>query len=153
MFIRYLAHTDESPHGAIALDYLRAMLCFDVPIRLLSLSGTPLDHRGTGAWSLYRNLLTTPMSGHFINVVATPRWVTEFRFSMQNADGTSEDVAEVRELWTAGVRNVLIQTCSADDLTDLQFEAAKKYDRVILGHRYPSSHWDGDLRKFVMGSV
>ncbi len=142
-FIRYLAATDASPLGLLALEYLKAFLKLRLQVRVGSMTGPTV-----GAWDLYSGCLTTPMVGAFVNVVCCEpaRWIWTQRVPMQSRkpDGTllfDGDVAEgLQELRTAGVRNVLIIDDNHIALSKAQAGAALKYDAIII----PNEEWSYD---------
>lgn len=70
-YIRYIANTDDSALGTIALSYLRALTMI-APVRLVTMTGALV-----GGWAERMALLTTPMLGTFVNVVccSPERWV------------------------------------------------------------------------------
>ncbi len=139
-YVRYLASTDESPIGVLALEYLKAFLKIRLHVRVGSVTGPPL-----GAWDLYSGCLSTPMDGPFVNVVCChpSRWIWTQRVPMESRkpDGTlafDGDVAEgLQELRTEGVRNVLIIDDNHIALTKAQAGAALKYDAIII----PNEQW------------
>jgi len=110
-FIRYLAATDLSPIGLIALEYLRGLLRIG-PVRLASMTGGLQD----AAWQPYAQLLATPMDGDFVNVVCCDpsrwTWLQKVQMPKRTLDGKLVLPGEVasgwQELYTEGVHNVLI---------------------------------------------
>jgi hypothetical protein len=110
--VRYLAQTDDTPVGQMALAYLKGILQARVaPVRLVSIAGPLQD----GPWMHYASLLVTPMvPGGYVNVVccSPARWVWEQRTPMTRRlpDGNVaiETATQWRELYTQGVRNVLL---------------------------------------------
>ncbi len=107
--IRYFAITDDSAIGRVALEYAKGMLRI-APIRVLSMSGGL-----SGRWGLYTPLMLTPMPDAYVNVVCCQpaQWSWLQKVPMPNVDAqgkvTSTEVATGRiELYTAGVRNVLL---------------------------------------------
>lgn len=135
-YVRYLASTDATAIGAVALHYLRAILKLGVAVRVVSVSG---GAPGIG-WEHYTQLLATPVSGGFVNVVCCDpsRWVWTQRVPMptKKSDGSlllSGDVAEgVQELRTSGVCNVLLT--NSDILTSEQLRSAERYDAIVCNH-------------------
>lgn len=111
--IRYFAQTDASDTGQVAFFYLRALLRVS-PVRLISTAAAML-----GPWQAAGRLLTVPMFEPYVNVVCcTPgRWSWTQNIVMPNlglgADGkmtvtSTEAVRGTAELYTVGVRNVLL---------------------------------------------
>jgi hypothetical protein len=92
-FIRYLAATDSSPMGMLALGYLSGLLRIG-RVRVGSMTGGM-----TGRWEHYAQLLATPMGEDFVNVVccAPERWVWDQRVTMPKLaqDGTPDPAGEV----------------------------------------------------------
>ncbi len=142
-YVRYLASTDESPIGLLALEYLKAFLRLSLRVRVGSVSGGL-----AGRWEAYGQLLATPMVGSFVNVVCChpSRWIWTQRVPMQSRkpDGTlvfDGDVAEgLQELRTEGVRNVLIIDDNHIALSKAQAGAALRYDAIII----PNEEWSYD---------
>lgn len=130
-YIRYLAATDDSPFGRLALEYLKSLLRI-ARVRVGSMTGGGMD----GAWEHYASLLGTPMAGGFINVVCCdPRrwtWVQRVHMAQRQSDGTFvNDVIEQRiEVHTTGVRNVLLALNAPSD--DHQALTAEKYDAIVV---------------------
>ncbi len=147
MYVRVFAETSESPAGLLALSYVRAIHRF-APVRLVGM-GSPMLR---GAWASLAGLLLTPMDdrvqhGHkWINVVATgpDHWRRQMTVAMPKRDVKPADLAagafatggadleravQSIELYTAGVRNVLIP-CGAWTLA--QINGALKYEDVII---------------------
>jgi hypothetical protein len=141
VLIRYLAATDGSAISLVALEYLKAFLKLRMHVRVGSVTGPP-----QGRWEHYSQLLVTPMSGPFVNVVCCDpnRWVWTQRVPMpvRTTDGELEfkgEVAEgVQELRTEGVRNVLLT--NVDVLTSGQYGTAIRYDAVVTPSE-PSGVW------------
>ena len=108
-FIRYMAATDASPVGIIALEYLRSLLRI-APVRVVSMSGGTLE----GPWDYYAAVLATPIGPSFVNVVccAPVRWsflhATHMPVMLEGKVVGSERAEQRIELYTQGVRNVLI---------------------------------------------
>jgi len=73
VFIRYFARTDESDLGREAAAYCDALVDTGTPVRLVSarVAELQLDSRGRSqsVWARHRDLLTTPMTGGYVNVV------------------------------------------------------------------------------------
>lgn len=154
-FIRYFAHTDESPAGKAALEYLKSMVRI-APVRLVSSIGGLV-----GAWHRFENMLLTPMAGTYVNVVAThpSRWVwtssvpmtsgasdedglpaaprvamdhdkRELAIEVPDPHKVVEYAERVEELYTdRASRNVLIMLFLPE--TDLQYRAAKRYQHIV----------------------
>jgi hypothetical protein len=61
-YLRLFAVTDTSPAGSLALEYTKSLLRI-APVRAIPV-------HGAGIWAGYESLLTTPLEGSFINVVA-----------------------------------------------------------------------------------
>jgi len=139
-YIRFLADTDDSPYGALALAYLPALLRI-APVRIGTLTGGL-----SGPWhpghqddaSPFSPLLATPMQGTYVNVVCCQpsrwTWVQRVPMPKRLASGElvlSDDVATGRqELYTAGVHNVLI-TAEAKRPTSEQLGAALAYEQIV----------------------
>lgn len=109
--VRYFAST-TGDIGNVAFQYLRSML-FSFRVRLLSLPPATLE----GVWRACYPLFATPLPSPYVNVVCCPPafWVREQRVSMPilDKDGNltgMEPAVGTAELYTSGVRNVLIAT-------------------------------------------
>jgi hypothetical protein len=143
-FIRYLAATDSSPIGMLALGYLSGLLRI-APVRVGSMTGGM-----TGRWEHYAQLLATPMDGDFVNVVccAPERWTWEQRVVMptRRPDGTVDPAGEVtsarQELYTESKRNVLI--VGSHPVSGAQLTAALRYEEIVTGSRRDFESWNGE---------
>lgn len=132
--IRYFAGTHASSTDAVALEYLKGLLRV-APVRLLSISGG-MNNR----WEPYAALLATPMTMPYVNVVCCPpaRWTWVQQVEMPNLDPqgqvTSVETASSRvELYTVGVRNILIATHPPDPIRDEPgLASALRYQAVIV---------------------
>lgn len=130
-FIRYMAATDASPVGLIALEYLRSLLRI-APVRVVSMSGGVLD----GPWEYYAATMATPIGPSFVNVVccAPVRWsfvhATHIPVMLEGKVVGSERVEQRIELYTQGVRNVLIMAQGPDG--PHQAAAAAKFEARIV---------------------
>lgn len=120
-YLRYFATTDDTELGRMGLEYLKSMLRVG-PVRVLSMSGGMF-----GPWAPYAQLLGTPVSYPFVNVVcAEPA-----RWTWRQVVATDKDPVDGRvELYTAGVRNVLLAgpgdppgVLTAQAATAMRFEA------------------------------
>jgi hypothetical protein len=73
VYIRYFAHTDDSDLGLVAAAYCDALVATGAPVRVVSTRVAELqfDKRGrsSSAWDRHRDLLITPMTGDYVNVV------------------------------------------------------------------------------------
>lgn len=149
MFVRYFATTDTSAPGALALGYLRSIIRI-APVRLVTVSSF-LE----GQWAGLQGLLSTPMIGPMTNVVcADPfHWVRTLNVPMPEKDGmraalASGTVGEGRtkseratfELYTHGVRNVLLAT--ALPRNDLEIDTALRYEVVVVPTRELLTQWE-----------
>lgn len=142
-FIRYLAATDSSPIGMLALGYLSGLLRI-APVRVGSMTGGM-----TGRWEHYAQLLATPMDGEFVNVVccAPERWVWEQRVVMPKRmpDGTVDPIGETtsarQELYTAGVRNVLVVGFFGFPSSSALVDAALRYEEIVVANELARDCW------------
>jgi len=136
-FIRFFAATDRSPTAELAWAFMRRMMRIK-PVRLVSFPGAL-----AGRWIGYEALLVTPQMGTFVNVVCCDpsRWTWINRAVAHKTpltgdqlaageEAASEVVTERAELWTQGVRNVLI----ARDVPQSRAEIATagKYNAIIV---------------------
>lgn len=143
-FIRYLAATDSSPIGMLALGYLSGLLRI-APVRVGSMTGGM-----TGRWEHYAQLLATPMDGEFVNVVccAPERWTWEQRVAMPKRwpDGTVDPSGEAtsarQELYTAGVRNLIF--VGTHPVTGAQLSAALRYEEIVVGSQRDFMFWNAE---------
>ena len=129
MWIRYFACTDDSPLGRIALLYLKA-LCKVAEVRLVPLE-VPVAQR----WQPYVfGIPRFALDGPYVNVVCAPRsrWAwPQTVVSPASESRPSEVHRGTIELYTAGVRNVLIAPVMPP--TELiTVETAMKYEAVIV---------------------
>lgn len=139
-FIRYLAATDSSPMGMLALGYLSGLLRI-APVRVGSMTGGM-----SGRWEHYAQLLATPMGEDFVNVVccAPERWVWDQRVTMPKRapDSTPDPAGEVtsarQELYTAGRRNILI---ACFPVTDGRAPAALRYEAMVVPNAASRAFW------------
>lgn len=144
-WIRYLATTDDSAIGIMALFYLKAMLGMG-RVRVCTLSGGMV-----GAWEPYSALLATPMGveASFVNVVCCPsdqwEWVQRVPMPKRMADGrliTTNDVAVGhQELYTAGVHNVLLTGEHGGSLTRKKTCAGLCYEQIVNPSRDAHHTW------------
>ena len=140
--IRYLAATDSSPVGMLALGYLSGLLRIG-RVRIGSMTGGL-----SGRWEHYAQLLATPMTDDYVNVVccAPERWIWEQRVPMPTrmADGSVKDTGEVasarQELYTAGKHNVIM--IGLDQPSGPQLSAALRYEQVIVSTERSSMIWN-----------
>ena len=136
-FIRLVADTDDSPLGNVALEYAKSLLRI-APLRVLGAGAVPSF---MGAWARYARLMTTPTNGAYVNVVATSasRWSWNMVVKAPRADQTIETISQRLELWTAGVRNVLLALEMPKD--EHQLQSALKYDAIVVPRRDLSIYW------------
>lgn len=87
MYVRYIAHTDETNLGLAALAYCDHLLATELPVRLVCTRASEF-HVGA-SWSRHARLLITPMIGNFVNAVCA-------------------DLASWERCFTPGVKNVLL---------------------------------------------
>jgi hypothetical protein len=130
-WIRYFACTDDSPVGRVALSYLKA-LCRVARVRLCPLE-VPIGPR----WEPYAKLALTPMHGPYVNVVCAARsqWTWTQVVTMPKTENSPAGTAiDTIELYTAGVRNVLIAPSEPPegDLWEAHRLSAMKYEAVIV---------------------
>lgn len=130
-WIRYFACTDDSPVGRVALMYLKA-LCRIAPVRLCPLE-VPMGKR----WDPYASLALTPMNGPYVNVVCAARsqWTwTQVVAMPKTSISPAETAVETVELYTVGVRNVLIAPAEPPEgpLWADHRASALKYDAVVV---------------------
>lgn len=136
-FIRFFAATDHSPVSELAWAFMRRMMRIR-PVRVISLSGGM-----AGRWNGYNALLVTPQVGTFVNVVCSDpgRWTWITRAAAPRtqltgaelaggAEAETETITERAELWTEGVRNVLIARDAPRSAAELA--TAGKYDVIIV---------------------
>jgi len=129
-YIRYLAATDDSFVGRLALEYLMGILRI-APVRLGSMTGGL-----SGRWESYAQLLTSSMDGDFTNVVCCDpsrwSWVQNVPMLKRLPSGALVLPGEVasgrQELYTEGVRNVL--------LTNEQYRTQLGKEQMATGLRY-----------------
>lgn len=138
--IRYLAATDDSPAGILALAYLKGLLRI-APVRVGTMSGGL-----SGAWAHYSQLTITAMYEDFVNVVCCASrmwtWVQNVRMTERRGDGTygpGEKVSRRIELYTANVRNVLLTNERPLDSDHLS--SALRYDAVVVPGAEEHVHW------------
>jgi hypothetical protein len=139
-FIRYLATTDSSPIGMLALGYLSGLLRI-APVRIGSMTGGL-----SGRWEHYAQLLATPMTEDYVNVVCCQpeRWTWEQRVTMptRRPDGTVDPVDASRrvELYTEGRHNVLLtMDCPVTD--EPRFRTAMRYQEIVVADERNNALW------------
>jgi hypothetical protein len=135
-YVRLLAATDGSPIGKMGLEYLKSLLrC--APVRLYSVTGSL-----SGGWERYSTLLGTPIAGGFVNVVCCgqDRWTWVQHVQMPNKDGTFTPASERQELYTAGVRNVLL-TDSTPKAPGVA-QCAVKYEAIVVPSLDLAAVWE-----------
>lgn len=170
-YLRVFAVTAGGESSRLALEYTKSLLRI-APVRLI-----PAD--GAGVWTGYESLTVTSAVGHYINVViATPHaWVRTMKMHLPpkkdpfvgEALASSWEISpalgrvssvplaqpevyiERAELWTVGVRNVLIALAFAKD--QFQLESARKYDAVIVPAEVNAAPWRrSGVQPFVIGA-
>lgn len=126
IYVRYFATTDDSPTGVIALEYLRSIMKF-APVRVLSVSGGL-----SGQWEAYAQLLATPLTYPFVNVVCCDpaRWCWTQQVAMPRKDRTLETTEGTFELYTDGIRNVLVATALPAE--GCQQHTAARYEAIVV---------------------
>ncbi len=142
--IRYLAATDPSPIGTLALAYLKGLLRI-APVRLGSMTGGLV-----GQWEAFGQLLVTPMDGELVNVVCCDpgrwTWVQNVPMPKRLRSGETVMSAEVasgqQELYTDGLRNVLLTNERAPSrLTNDQLITALRYEQVVVPDAVACLSW------------
>lgn len=123
-FIRYMAATDGSPASRMALAYLPALLEIG-RVHLVSVTGLLSD-----GWPLSLIGSAADVPSSFINVVCCQRWA--WLPSLSN---------EMIDLWTAGVRNVLI-VGSAPDGDVALMATARRYDAIVVSESEALRGWE-----------
>jgi hypothetical protein len=153
-YVRYFAATDSTPIGHVALDYLKSLLRV-APVRVASLSGGM-----TGPWEHYAALMVTQMNGPFVNVVCCDpsrwTWVQSVPMPRRLVDGTldlSESASGRQELYTQGVRNVLITGADPAGLADELRSAALRYEQIIATSTAAHQSWIAARGGAVRGPV
>lgn len=148
MYFRFFAQTDESAAGQLARAYLRSLLRV-APVRLVSVTGGAPSAGWAPMWGLTSTPMDeTPTHGHrWINVVATSpeHWTRRHTVQMPASlvgAGPAEKASRVVELYTEGVRNVLILVNG----TAVDRAIADRYEVQIVP---PTDHHS--LRLFVLG--
>lgn len=168
MFIRLFATTaPESPVCGVALHYLRSLIRL-APVRVID-PGRMIPGVPDGPWARHASLFHTSMEGDYVNVVCTEpsRWTWVQKMAVPKAcavvahnsraceRGTKGcsvrhkaeeiDLVEGRlELWTAGVRNVLL--IGAQSPTDpAEYATALKYDAIITDSKRVMNEWPGGV--------
>lgn len=148
MMIRYFAQTDDSDTGRVALEYARSLLRIG-PVRLLAITGS-FSAEMHGRWRSFSPLLATPMTEPYINVVCChpSRWSWEQQIAMPNVDPqgnvVSSDTARGRaELYTRGVRNVLLATVEPPPLPVLEpaLATALRYQAFVVPTLELGARW------------
>lgn len=140
--ILLFAETDDGTVGKIGLAYARSLIRL-APVRLVTMS-TGLS----GAWTVFRRLLETPMNTPVLAAVVCTDpslWVRRLRIPMPKHDPHEVHVAmagpsvaqeklehaeRLMELRVANTRNVLVLTPSKGLSAD-QLAALGKYDAVV----------------------
>ncbi len=136
MFLRYMADTTDTTAGELALEYLRGLLRI-CPVRVASMTAGL-----AGRWEHYAALLTTPMHGAYINVVccAPASWSWEQVVSMPQRNGKPETARHRIDLYTAGVRNVLIAGRAPTE--PAQIATARQYECLIVPSEIARMGWE-----------
>lgn len=130
MIIRYFAQTDDSPNGAVALEYLKSLLRIG-QVRLISRGA--LD----GRWKPYAPLFTTPMADGFVNAVCCPvsmwSWIHRVPAPrVQDGQIVADTVVGRCELYTQGVRNVLLAFARPDPIChEAALATALRYQAIV----------------------
>lgn len=156
MHIRLWAATDLSESGTLALEYARALVRI-APVRLISVTGL-LE----GSWRSMQRLLETPMVTPLVNVVCCDEgnWIRTIRVGMPEEDRMQASIASGkvqsakvktepmdRELYTVGVRNVLV----ARELPSaLAFSrTAAKYESIVVPTHELQLAWTSNQARWL----
>lgn len=148
-FIRYMASTDDSPIGVLALEYMKA-LARCAPVRLVAMTPEFSDR-----WSPYAVLLGTAMWDTMVNVVccAPQRWTWVQTVALPTTSPTGQQIHPVErvsrrvELYTPGCRNVLL---SGTPLSDYhQVLTAQRYDALVVPTEAIAEKWRHPRDLFV----
>lgn len=145
--IRLWAQTDITSSAVLALEYARALVRY-APVRLITVSGL-LE----GPWRAMARLLETPQVMPYINVVCADQehWTRTITVGMPEQDGMRTAIATgktpqkvkseamERELYTVGIRNVLIAL--ALPTLPRYAIAANKYEHVIVPTQELADQW------------
>jgi hypothetical protein len=137
--IRYYAATNDTPTGRVALEYYKSLVRI-APVRVLSTTGVL-----SGAWAGFSAALVTPMAYPMVNVVCSVpsrwTWTQRVEATMQpvvagphitavTVPAKTERIEGRLELYTRGIRNVLL---AADEPGDMeQLETAIKYEMIVV---------------------
>ncbi len=130
MWIRYFATTDDSPAGRVALTFLKAM------VRIWHVRAVGLSAEASESWMPWlRRLGATAAVGHdFVTVVCAPperwTWVHTVHARRRKETDPPEVIQGRLELYTAGVRNVLIAPFPPTNAHES--ETARKYDVILV---------------------
>lgn len=136
-FIRYFAATGDTPAAAFAFEYIKALMRMGPRVRLCSMSGWMV-----GPWEYLSTLTMTEMRGTMINVVCCEpdHWTWNVPIPKRGADEIdTEDQAARCELYTAGVRNVLIATAKTAKAHEIA--TALKYEVLIVPDEELADFW------------
>ncbi len=146
MMIRYFAETDDSNYGRLALEYLKALLRL-APVRALSVSMPGAMSR---SWDAYYGLFMTSMGAPYVNVVCCHprRWVWANRIQAPLRGGGFEPIDSTTELYTVGVRNVLLTSGPPSGAPPRhlpsalsQVAAARRYEAVVVPTATACASW------------
>lgn len=138
-YIRYFAATGDTPAAAFAFEYIKAFMRMGPRVRLCSMSGWMV-----GPWQYLAALTQTEMRGTMINVVCCEpdRWTWHVPIPKRGANEieTDDEVTDSRcELYTVGVRNVLIATAKAEKPHEIA--TALKYQVLIVPDQELADFW------------
>lgn len=158
MHIRLWAPTDQSPSAVLALEYARALVRY-APVRLITTTGKLL-----GAWADMKRLLETPMPAPLLNVVCCDEenWVRSIKVGMPEEDRMHASIATGkvdtgkvkteefdRELYTVGVRNVLIASKLPSALVFAR--TAAKYESIVVPTHELQLAWTSNQALLLSG--
>jgi hypothetical protein len=145
--IRYFATTDDSDTGRVALAYLKSLLRLG-PVRLVSVSGS-LGVR----WEAFTPLMGTMLAYPYVSVVCCVpgRWTWLHRVAMPCLDKHGQVIAmdhaaERLELYTAGMRNVLLAACpppSDPQVLQDTLATALRYQAFVVPTQEVADQWAG----------
>jgi len=149
--VRYLAQTDDSkPIGATARAWLDVMLALPVDnLRILS----TIPSGFAGSWNDHAALAMTelPPEQPIVNVVccSPQRWAWHVSIAVSATTSVTPISGDV-ELYTEGMRNVLIIPRGIYPRSKLEVYSALKYQAMIVTDESEAVWWRGHTAKPVV---
>lgn len=137
MWIRYFADTSDGAHGQVARAWVSTLLKIAPVVIVTTSPGMP-----TEKWAVWGPLFRAPLDGPFVNVVCAhpTKWAWNQNLVASVSEGRAETTSHRIELYTAGVRNVLIHGFGPRDADHTA--AATRYEAMVVMDEASAMLWE-----------